>query len=236
MFLFPFIPVPIALILLIPIIAMGLYYRFYIKLNKFESNKLEVIERQIMKITNVLLVYIIIMSIFKHDGEAKFYTGYFGINISLVLFYISLVGAYLVLREERKIADREKVLDSTFINHKKALYYLIGATFVMRFSFKAYLSSSKTSVLRLIIIFILLCLSQYELNKNLQCYTKKKVNSIREIINKNTIKKNIALGLVLIIIVSFTSGKYFLSPKEKKMQKYTIECQESMHELFGEDK
>ncbi|MCX0389511.1 hypothetical protein LI043_12680 [Clostridium perfringens] len=232
MFLFPFVPVPIALILLILVIAMGLYYSFYIKLNKFESNKLEVIERQIMKITNVLLVYIIIMAMFRNDGEAKFYIGYFGTNISLVLFYISLVGSYLVLREERKIEDREKLVYIKFINHKKALYYLIGATFVMRFSFKAYLESSKTSVLRLIIIFILLCLFQYEINKNLQFYTKKKVSSIRDIINKNNLKKNIVLGLILIFSVTFTSGKYFLSPKEKKMQKYTIECQESMHELF----
>ncbi|GAA0094021.1 hypothetical protein UT300010_05530 [Clostridium perfringens] len=168
---------------------MGLYYSFYIKLNKFESNKLEVVEKQIMKITNVLLVYIIIIALFRNDGEAKFYIGLFGTNISLVLFYIALLGSYLALREERKISDREKVLDISIINHKKALYYLIGATFATRFSFKAYLENSKTLVLRLIIIFILLCLFQYEINKNLQFYTKKKVSSIRDIINKITLRK-----------------------------------------------
>ncbi|MDK0697436.1 MAG: hypothetical protein E6638_06930 [Clostridium perfringens] len=236
MFLFPLLPTPIALILLIVVIAMGLYYSFYIKLNKFESNKLEVVEKQMMKITNVLLVYIIIIALFRNDGEAKVYIGLFGTNISLVLFYIALIGSYLALREERKISDREKVLDISFINHKKAFYYLIGATFVTRFSFKAYLENSKTSVLRLIIIFILLCLFQYEINKNLQFYTKKKVNSIRDIINKNNLKKNIALGLVLIFIVTFTSGKYFLSPKEKKMQKYTRECDQTMKELFSDYK
>lgn len=96
MFLFPLLPTPIALILLIVVIAMGLYYSFYIKLNKFESNKLEVVEKQIMKITNVLLVYIIIIALFRNDGEAKFYIGLFGTNISLVLFYIALLEYYFI--------------------------------------------------------------------------------------------------------------------------------------------
>lgn len=233
MILFPFMPVPIALILLMPIICMWLYYRFYINVNNFKSNKLEVIEKQIMKITNMLLVYIIIMAIFRNDGEAKLYIGYLGINISLVLFYISLVGAYLTLREERKVVNQEEGLDFDFSNHKKVLYCLIGATIVMRFSFNAYFTRSSTSVLRMLIIFILLCLAQYELNKNLKPYYNEKVHSIRDIINKNNLKKNIALGLVLIIIVSFTSGKYFLSPKEKKMQKYDMEYDKMMNELFG---
>ncbi|MDK0861643.1 hypothetical protein P5F43_10615 [Clostridium perfringens] len=232
MFLFPFMPVPIALILLILVIAMGLYYNFYIKLNKFETNKLEVIENQIMKITNMLLIYIIIMAMFRNDGEAKFYIGYFGINISLVLFYISLVGAYLNLMEERKVVNKKEGLDFNFSNHK-ILYYLIVATIVMRFSFNAYFSSSSTSILRMLIIFILLCLAQYELNKNLKPYYNEQVHSIRDIINKNNLKKNIALGLVLIIIVSFTSRKYFLSPKEKKMKKYDMEYDNMMNELFG---
>ncbi|MBI6013260.1 hypothetical protein, partial [Clostridium perfringens] len=71
--------------------------------------------------------------------------------------------------EERKVVNKEEGLDFNFSNHK-ILYYLIGATIVMRFSFNAYFSSSSTSVLRMLIIFILLCLAQYELNKNLKPY------------------------------------------------------------------
>lgn len=210
---------------------MGLYYRFYINVNNFKPNKLEVIENQIMKITNMLLVYIIIMAMFRNDGEAKLYIGYLGINISLVLFYISLVGSYLTLREERKVVKEEGV-DFNFSNHKKVLYYLIGETIVMRFSFNAYFSSFSTTVLRMLIIFILLCLAQYELNKNLKPYHNEQVHSIRNIINKNNLKKNIALGIVLIIIVTFTSGKYFLSPKDKKMKKYDMEYDKMMNKLF----
>lgn len=233
MFIFPFMPIPVVLILLIPIICMGLYYSFYIKLNNFESNKLKKIERQIMKITNVLLVYIIIMAIFRNDNVMKVWVGFFGINVSLVLFYICLLGAYLALREEKKIANSENMVDVFFINHKKGLYYLIGATIVMRFSFKSYISSPSTANLRMLIIFILLCLAQYELNKNLETYDNQKGNSLKNIIAKYSIQKNIILVILLVIIIGFTSGKVFLSDKEQKLQKNIMENQRMIHELIG---
>lgn len=168
MLLFPLTPAPIAMVFMIPIIFMGLYYIFYIKLNKFESYKLEKIENQIIKITNIVLIYLIIMAIFKDNKDSIIWIGFFGANIMLSLLYICLIAAYLILRDKKVKVNEDKIVDVSLHNHKRGFYYLMAATILTRFSITAYLTHTSSIIIRIIIIFVLLCLGKSELNKNLK--------------------------------------------------------------------
>lgn len=161
-------PAPIALLFVIPTICAGVYFLLYIKQNKFKSNKLEKIERQIIKINKIVLIYLVIMFVFRnnHNGNFMALIGFLGSNIMLTLLYISIIAAYLILRELKVRTNENTIVDVSLNNHKRGFYYLIAATIIARFSVTAYLSFSSTVGVRIVIIFILLCLSRYEMNKN----------------------------------------------------------------------
>jgi hypothetical protein len=232
--LFAILPAPLAMLFIIPIICMGLYYIFYVKLNKSESNKLDRIENQIIKITNIILIYLVVMAIFRNDGVLMIWTGLIGANIMLILLYICVIAAYLILRDERIKVNENKIVDVSLNNHKRGLHYLIAATILARFSVTAYLSSSSTAVIRIVIIFILLCLSQYELNKNLKMFSSQENKYPGNILKKPNNMRNVVLAVILIIVVGFTDGKIFMTKQEKQRERIRIENQQFMKNFLGE--
>lgn len=234
MLLFAILPVPIAVLFMIPIICMGLYYVFYIKLNKFESDKLEKIENQIIKITNIILIYLIIMAIFRNDEVSMAWVGFIGANIMLILLYICIIGAFLILRDKKIKVNENKIVDVALNNHKRGFYYLLAATILTRISVTAYLSSSSTVVIRIVVIFILLCLSQYELNKNFKIVNNQESKYTGGKLRKSYNMKNVIFALILVIVVVFTDGKVFMTKQEKQRERIRIENQQFMKNFFGE--
>lgn len=239
MLLFP-IPAPFAIILIIPIVCVGVYYVTYVKFNKYEINKFERLERLAIKITNIVMIYLIIMAVFRNDSVAAIWVGLLGVNIALCLLYICVIPAFLLFKGQNNnsnLYENQKYENVTMLkiknNYKRGLYCLIGAILSIRFIFISYLANSSSVSIRILIAFIFLFLMQYYYNQNWAILKNQGMNNFSKFsMNKNMLK-SLSIGLVLLMTIVFMSGKVFKTEAEKKAIQRQQEMKNFQREIFG---